>query len=289
MAHVGTGLTVMAMTDEHVLAVLDVIAADRLPGQPECTAAMLAEARAGRSPVDTAWWEDLKKIRVDIATDAEGQVRGAVSFAVRPRDKTGFVLWLHAHEDPAVTDALLDHALAGLADCPIIEGFAFATALGLGVEALPVHHRPITHAALLARGFEAADLWRYMRRPLPAWELPRCAFDLRPDQDKKGRVLEIVEDGKVLGEATVGEPVSGIAPLWWITVDPEARGRGLGLKLLGSALAELTRWGAEEVILFVDDDAPADDPERSRSAANAMYDRAGFIEVDRLYSYKLTR
>jgi ribosomal protein S18 acetylase RimI-like enzyme len=277
------------MTDRHIPAVLDLINADRLPGQPECTAAMLADARAGRSHIDAAWWEDLKKIRVDVATDAEGQVRGVVSFAVRPRDKTGFVLWLHAHEDPAVTDALLDNALHELADCPIIEGFAFATALGLGLEALPVRHRPAAHAAMLARGFIAADLWRYMRRSLPAWELPRATFDLRPAQDKTGRVLEIAEDGKVLGEATIGEPVVGIAPLWWITVSPEARGRGLGLRLLGSALAELTRWGAEEVILYVDDDAPADDPERSRRAANAMYDRAGFTEVDRLHSYKLTR
>lgn len=33
-------------------AVLDLIAADRLPGQPPTTAAMLAEALAGRSQVD---------------------------------------------------------------------------------------------------------------------------------------------------------------------------------------------------------------------------------------------
>jgi hypothetical protein len=33
-------------------AVLDLIAADRLPGQPVTTSAMLGEALAGRSPVD---------------------------------------------------------------------------------------------------------------------------------------------------------------------------------------------------------------------------------------------
>jgi hypothetical protein len=54
---------------------------------------------------------------------------------------------------------------------------------------------------------------------------------------------------------------------------------------LGSALEALHRQGAQEAILFVDDDAPADDAERGRGAANAMYDRAGFVEIDRLCSY----
>jgi ribosomal protein S18 acetylase RimI-like enzyme len=289
MADLATELRIAPLTGKHVAAVLDLINADRLPGQPECTHKMLAEARAGRSPIDAGWWEELGDVAVRVVTDAASQVRGVVSFAVRERDRTGFVLWLHAREDPAVVGILLDHALTELADCTTVEAFAFATALGLGLEALPVRHRPTTHAALLTRGFVAADLWRYMHRRLPAWELPRVTFEVRPAEDKTGRVLEVVEHGVVVGEATIGKPVVGIGPLWWISVKPEARGQGLGLKLLGSALAELTRWGAEEAILYVDDDAPADDPERSRRAANAMYDRAGFIEVDRLYSYTFSR
>jgi hypothetical protein len=37
--------------------------------------------------------------------------------------------------------------------------------------------------------------------------------------------------------------------------------------------------------LYVDDDAPPGDPERDRGAANRVYDRAGFTEVDRLLSF----
>ncbi|MER5544085.1 hypothetical protein ABT072_16905 [Streptomyces sp. NPDC002589] len=43
--------------------------------------------------------------------------------------------------------------------------------------------------------------------------------------------------------------------------------------------------GASEAILFVDDDALEGDPERDRTAASGMYDRAGFTEVDRLHSF----
>ncbi|MFJ9420371.1 hypothetical protein ACIRPT_40415 [Streptomyces sp. NPDC101227] len=57
------------------------------------------------------------------------------------------------------------------------------------------------------------------------------------------------------------------------------------MALLGSALDLLTGLGACAAILCVDDDAPAGDPERDRTAANGMYDRAGITEVDRLHSF----
>ncbi|OEJ21609.1 hypothetical protein AS594_39465 [Streptomyces agglomeratus] len=74
--------------------------------------------------------------------------------------------------------------------------------------------------------------------------------------------------------------------LWWIEVAADARGRGLGRAMLGSALDALTGLGAKEVILYVDDDAPRGD-ERDRTAANRLYESAGFTEIDRLYSYAL--
>ncbi|MFI0820917.1 GNAT family N-acetyltransferase [Streptomyces sp. NPDC021098] len=93
-------------------------------------------------------------------------------------------------------------------------------------------------------------------------------------------------DGGWWGEqATVGHPVAGVGVLWWIGVIPTARGRGLGRALLGHALDLLARLGAHKAVLYVDDDAPPGDPERDRTAANALYDRAGFTEVDRLHSF----
>ncbi|MEU3617698.1 hypothetical protein ABZ725_36105 [Streptomyces sp. NPDC006872] len=65
---------------------LDLVNADRLTGQPETTRAMLAEALAGRSPVDGAWWAELEAPATDVLHDADGQALGVVSYAVRPGD-----------------------------------------------------------------------------------------------------------------------------------------------------------------------------------------------------------
>ncbi|MFD3442347.1 hypothetical protein ACFWU3_33190 [Streptomyces sp. NPDC058685] len=53
--------------------------------------------------------------------------------------------------------------------------------------------------------------------------------------------------------------------------------------MLGSALETLAGLEAREAILYVDDAPPGD--ERDRTAANSLYESAGFTEVDRLYSY----
>ncbi|SEN93579.1 hypothetical protein SAMN05216267_101369 [Actinacidiphila rubida] len=279
-----------AVADE--LAVLDLVAADRLPGQPAVTAAMLAEALAGRSPVDGGWWAELEPPVTDVVHDAAGTLLGVVSRAVRPRDGAGFVLWLHCREAPSVAEALLAHVLRRLGE-RVVYAFAFASALTLGLEGLPAVHRRATRDALLDAGFTGRDRWRYMRRPLPAGPLPatglpgaaHVAITAARSEDPPGNRLEVREDGELLAEATVGSTVEGTGVLWWIGAAPPARVRGLGLAMLGAALDLLTEVGAHEVILYVDDDAPSGDAERDRTAANGMYDRAGFTEIDRLHSF----
>jgi hypothetical protein len=128
MAPLGTGYVIRPVAARDEQAVLTLVNADRVPGQPLATSAMLAEALAGRSGVDSAWWAELADLRTEVAT----------THATRPRDNAGVIMWLHGHEDRGVIDALLDHALSRLAGRPI-EAFSFATALGLGMEALPVH------------------------------------------------------------------------------------------------------------------------------------------------------
>lgn len=267
--------------------VLDLINADRLPGQPVCTSTMLAQALSGDSPIDGGWWAELDRITVKIARDATGAAAGVISYAYRPRDATGLVLWLHAREHRTVVEALIDHALAELSFAPAIDAFDFATALGLGLEALPVRHRHVTHSVLLDRGFDAEDLWRYMRRDLPA-ELPTAPeAQVMPSDDKDGWKIEIKRGADRAAEAVVGRPVDGIGVLWWIEVEPPYEGSGLGKRLLGEACHTLAEAGAREVILYVDDDDPKS--ERSRVKANRLYTGAGFSEIDRLYSYKLRR
>ncbi|MEJ0039484.1 MAG: GNAT family N-acetyltransferase [Gammaproteobacteria bacterium] len=72
--------------------------------------------------------------------------------------------------------------------------------------------------------------------------------------------------------------------IWFIWLDKECRGRGLGRKLLGSALLQLQVQRMQEVILYVDDDEKGG--ERDRTAANRLYDSIGFTEIDRLVSYE---
>jgi ribosomal protein S18 acetylase RimI-like enzyme len=266
-------------------AVLRLVNADRLPGQPVVTPDMLAEALAGRSSVDSNWWKELDTPITEVAQTSSGEVIGVVSSATRPTDGAGVILWLHCNEDPLTAQALIEHTTHQLGD-RTIHAFEFATALSLGLEGLPMRHRSATHAALTAAGFTGEDLWRYLHAPLPVDGLPRAEnAKTRPADDGIGTQLEIRQGRKLLAEATVGTPFQATAVLWWISVDPMARGRGLGRQLLGTALDLMSQQGAEQVILYVDDDAPASDPERDRTAANALYDRAGFAEVDRLWSY----
>ncbi|MEW2372543.1 GNAT family N-acetyltransferase [Streptomyces sp. NPDC006656] len=282
----GRQLSVRPYQDGDEVAVLDLVAADRLPGQPPTTLAMLAEALAGRSPIDGGWWAELEAPVTEVICDETSTVLGAVSYATRRSDGAGFILWLHCREDQVLTEALITRAIDQLGQ-RTVHAFEFASALTLGLEGLPASHRPATRRALEATGFTGRDLWRYMRADLPVTGLPHAAHcTITGCQDPPGKRLEVREGGEVLAEATIGLPAAGIGVLWWIGVTPAARGRGLGLALLGSALDLLNGLGAGEAILFVDDDAPADpDPERDRTAANSLYDRASFTEVDRLHSF----
>lgn len=281
MAQLVTGYMMRPVEARDEQAVLTLVNADQVPGQPLVTSAMLAEALAGRSGVDSGWWAELADLTTEVATTRAGEIVGVVSYAARPRDGAGVVLWLHGGEDRRVIDVLLDHTLSQLAGRPI-EAFSFATALGLGMEALPVRHRPATATSLTGHGFLGGDLWRYMRADLPVTGLPHTSYTVSSDEDR--RTLAVRDGATLLGEATIGLPVQGIGVLWWISIEPVARGRGVGKALLGSALDLLTGLGAEQVILYVDDDEPGG--ERDRTAANRLYEQAGFVEVDRLLSYK---
>jgi hypothetical protein len=58
---------------------------------------------------------------------------------------------------------LIDHVLAQLGRRQV-QAFACVSALSLGLEGLLVHHRPATHSALRAAGFQGP-------RPLPFLEI----------------------------------------------------------------------------------------------------------------------
>ncbi|WP_406502306.1 hypothetical protein [Streptomyces sp. NBC_00500] len=92
----------------------------------------------------------------------------------------------------------------------------------VGLEALPVRHRPATRAALTEAGFTGADLWRYMRAPLPTPDLPRLDRYTTERTSPDSRRLVVTEHGKTVAEAVIGTPVQGKGVLWWIGVEPSA-------------------------------------------------------------------
>ncbi|MGW1871479.1 GNAT family N-acetyltransferase [Streptomyces mauvecolor] len=276
-------ITLRPYTPADEAAVLGLVNADRLPGQPVATAAMLAEATAGRSRVDTAWWAELATPVTLIAADIHGAVKGVISYALRGKDDTGVILWLHCHEDENVAAALLGRVVSEFGG-RTLHAFHFATALSLGLEALPVGHRPATRRALEQHGFAGENLWRYMRAELPVAGLPHVESYRTDAPTPDTRRLTVTDEGRLVAEATIGTPFHGTGVLWWIGVEPAARREGLGRALLGSALDLMTGLGGTEVILFVDDDAPSGD-DRDRAAANRLYESAGFEEIDRLHSF----
>ncbi|MEU5163718.1 GNAT family N-acetyltransferase [Streptomyces sp. NPDC020875] len=286
----GAGWGLRPYADGDRGAVLALVNADRVPGQPEATPAMLGEALAGRSPQNGEWWEELSPPATDVLHDPSGAVAGVVSYAVRPGDGEGFILWLHCADDrPELLAALVDRALAVLeAEGPrTVHAFEISSALNYGLEALPVRHRPAPRRVLEAAGFAGRDEWRYLHAELPLAGLP-CAADVVVVPSGAQIRLEIVEDGRAVAEALVEHGPGVLGAVWWLGVLPSARRRGLGLRLLGSALELLAESGVREVVLYVDDDRSMPSPvppQDDRTAANRLYDRAGLTELDRLYCF----
>ena len=276
---------------EDLPAILDLVNADLLPGQPTCGRHALDMAMRGESTIDASWWRELSNVRTAVASRG-GVVVGAASYAVAAADRSGWLLWLHAREDRAVAEALIDHAMAELSGTSHLYAFWIATALSLGVQALPVEQRPVTHELLTSRGLMGRDSWRYLVMPVERFALESRADDV-------ATVRAIAGSGDIpTWELVVGdreEPVAtaeialageGCGALWWIDVEPAQRGRGIGRRLLRQALRFLALRGAQTVAAFVDH---ADPRERDPSAILRLLGSAGFQEVDRLWSYESPR
>ncbi|MFE1311839.1 GNAT family N-acetyltransferase [Streptomyces sp. NPDC058755] len=207
------------------------------------------------------------------------RVLGVVSYAVRPSDGAGHVLWLHCLEESALAQALVVRALDRLGSRPVY-AFEFASALAHEVRGLPVRNRPGTRRALERSGFTARDRWRYLHRLLPTAPVGVLSYpvaEVSECADSPGWQLRVREpDGTAAAQATVGRPVNGAGVLWWISTDPAHRGRGLGHSLLAQCLIVLVEAGAREVIACVpaDDDAPGA-AERDPAAAICLFESAG--------------
>ena len=252
---------------------------DRLPGQPACTAERVATALAGRSSTDPWWWRELATMRTAAVEGPDGSLAGAGAIG-RRRSGDRYLLWLHAGEDPAVVEAVLWPLLRGVRRGDPIFAFWSATELSVGLEGLPREHRPVTHEALVARGFTGDDRWLYLTGPAGS-EAPEVPYNRRGYGSELRVELDV--DGRPAGGAELSLPAPGVGVIWWLEIEPEYRRRGLGRQLLRAARTVLADEGAGEVVLFVDHDDPR---ARDRRPALELYLAEGFAVVDHLWSYR---
>jgi GNAT superfamily N-acetyltransferase len=286
----GDALEVGRLRYEELPAVIEVVNADLLPGQPPCGRHRLEMALRGESPVDSGWWRELSNVQAIVARRG-GSVVGAASYAIAPADRSGWLLWLHAHENRAVVEALIDHILGELTGSSHLYAFWIATALSLGLEALPVEQRPVTHEVLLSRGLVGRDSWRYLVLPAERAlidgpeEATSIVSTSGPGEMPAWR-LAIGDGEQPVAAAEIALAADGCGVLWWIDVEPAHRGQGIGRRLLRQALRFLALQGANTVAAFVDHDDPR---ERDPRPTLRLLGSAGFQEVDRLWSYESPR
>lgn len=274
-------------------AVLDLIAADRLPGQPSADADALGMALAGTAGVSDAgaraWWGELEAPRTTVAAAADHTVIGACSVALRPADHSGQILWLHAREDARVAQALVDHAVEVLDGGRALYAYTCGPAWTLAADGMPVRRRPATHRALESAGFTVMGEESYWQcRNKTAQSRPDHRHyplaQLEPSREPPGWHLNLTDTaGHPVASALLGAPTAGIGVLWWLQVEPAVRGRGVGRVFLQQCLEEFTACGATRVIALIDQRPPGSD--RPDPAAAPLLRRAGFREVDTLYTY----
>ena len=252
--------------------------ADRLPGQPACTPERVMAVLTGRSTLDAWSWRQLASMRVLGAESDAGELVGAGAMGRRP---SGWrhLLWLHAREDRAVLDALLVNLLRGVRLTDPVSAFSLSTELTVGLEGLPHQSRPTTHEAVLARGFTGTERWLYLRGTEPS-PPPAVPFRRRGLGDMR---VELTPGGTPVGSAELSLPAPGLGVIWWLEIDRDQRRHGHGRQLLRAARAVLAEAGANETILFVDEDRPG---APDRRPALALYLSEGFTIVDRLWSYR---
>jgi ribosomal protein S18 acetylase RimI-like enzyme len=278
-------MNIRTFTWRDMPAVLELLHADQLPSQSRTTAQDVQRAFAGQAIIDQKWWEALAVIRTIVATQGS-EVLGVASFGIQKKepfatlqpDGSGCLLWLHAHEDRPVIEALLSAVSTELQEYPRIYAFWFATPLTLGIEGLPVAHRPATHQALLERHFVGKDDWLYMAGPIVTQAEQIAAVE----KTSRGWTLSLQEGDERIAEATVSLGKDRLGVLHWLWVREDRRGQGLGTRLFLQARKVLGDAGAQTVLLFVDHDDPE---ERNRMPAIRLYQRHGFEVIDHLWSY----
>lgn len=230
--------------------------------------------------MERAWWDNFVDLTTIVAVEGDSVV-GAASFAFHREEDTGYVLWLHAGENPSVVADLFDEVVRTLGSQRPMRAFWIATPLSVGLEGLPAAHRPVTDAAIVRRGFAAYDQWLYLvGSPVSQ------AVDVAHVQAVSANTWELTirdTDEALIGTATAELGRDGVGIVWWLEVKPPFRGQSYGRALLLQTMKLLGSAGADRLILYVDHDDPSS---RDRRPAIGLYESVGFRTVDHLWSYE---
>ncbi|MGH7687867.1 MAG: GNAT family N-acetyltransferase [Candidatus Dormibacteria bacterium] len=267
--------------DGDIDAIAALVNADRVLGLPRCRPDDIRLAVLGAATMERAWWDNFRRLETIVATNGSSVV-GAASFAVHSTENRGYLLWLEAREEPSVVTTLLDATIDRLSPLRNVRGFWIATPLALGMEALPVEHRPVTHDALLRRGFSAHDEWLYM----VGEPVSRGTDVAHVEQVEEQKWQLTISDaaGGVIGRSTAELAHDNVGIVWWLEVQATHRRKSYGRALLLQAMQLLGAAGARRLILYVDHDDPSS---RDRRPAIHLYESVGFRTVDHLWSYEL--
>ena len=178
------------------------------------------------------------------------------------------------------------------------EGGELRTFLPFGTGMLPVSAEAATsffqnHGFVLPEG-EAwgvqERIFMHLRIP-ERWEVPDPAEGLRVETSgeglKRSFKLHLADNTgeRVVGESSLapavvrGREMPGTVFVCWLGVDETVRGKGLGRFLLAAAIETVRQAGATDILLTTHAGRPA----------WRLYERMGFVEVDRARSYALER
>jgi ribosomal-protein-alanine N-acetyltransferase len=134
----------------------------------------------------------------------------------------------------------------------------------------------VTDSPVVLREARAADLDALGRLELEAFAEPWRATDLALRLDHADHLVLVAgRGGEVVGYALF-QRAAGEAELQRMAVRTEARGQGLGGRLLAEGLHRLRRAGDSACFLEVRD---------SNLAARRLYERAGFALLGRRRAY----
>jgi 2-oxoglutarate ferredoxin oxidoreductase subunit beta len=248
---------------DDVRTTLELINSSRLPGQPP----------ARESDLRT----DLAVPGAVLAVTRDANARGIACYVSSEGGPN--LCWLCAPEDRALVRRTIEQALGpGGGGCT--SAFNLPTAVGWGIPGLSVGRRPETHTVLVELGFQPCRQWLYMRGK-PAFRAPHVA-DLVKETRPNHWVLIVLHNDEPVAEAKVELGAGGKGIVRWIAVAEAFRGRGLGRALFDHATNLLGSKGANDVVLFVDDEVPGG----KHAAALNLYTGAGFTVTDHLVGYE---